>query len=138
MKSMTDISIVSHKPHPFQLIDIVKPVHQVFLTQSDQNNILSNTRELLNQAQSKYTLNSEQEHAFKIIATHAMDIDSPQLCMYIGEMAGTGKSQIIQCLIEFFALHQQSHRLAITAPTGSAAALIGGSTYHSVLGIFSG
>ena len=138
MKSMTDISIVSHKPHSFQLIDIVKPVDQVFLTQSDQNNILSNTRELLNQAQSKYTLNSEQERAFKIIATHAMGIDSPQLCMYIGEMAGTGKSQIIQCLIEFFALRQQSHRLAITAPTGSAAALIGGSTYHSVLGIFSG
>ena len=37
-----------------------------------------------------------------------------------------------------FALCHQSHRLTITAPTGSAAALIGGSTYHSVLGIIPG
>jgi hypothetical protein len=113
-------------------------VDQVFLTQSDQNSILPDARELLDRAQSKYALNSEQERAFKIIATHAMSVGSPQLCMYIGGMAGSGKSQIIRCLIEFFALRQQNHRLTITAPTGSAAALIGGSTYHSVLGIIPG
>jgi hypothetical protein len=138
VQSIADISTISHQSHLLQLINVVKPVDQVFLTQSDQNGILPDARKLLDKAQSKYALNSEQERAFKIIATHAMGVDSPQLCMYIGGMAGSGKSQIIRCLVEFFALHQQSHRLTITAPTGSAAALIGGSTYHSVLGIIPG
>ena len=127
-----------HISYSSQLINVVKVVDQAFLTQKDHSNIQSSDRELLNKVQSKYILNSEQERAFKIIATHAINVDSPQLCMYIGGMAGTGKSQIIRCLIEFFTLRQQSHRLVITAPTGSAAALIGGSTYHSMLGIIPG
>ena len=131
-------SNASHMACSFQFVDLVKPVDQMFLTQSSQSHILPSDKELLDRAQLKYTLNSEQERAYKIIATHAVGIDSSQLCMYIGGMAGTGKSQIIQCLKEFFALRHQSHRLIITAPTGSAAALIGGSTYHSVLGIIPG
>ena len=139
IQTMADaINAASHASHPSQLINVVKPVDQVFLTQRDQNSILSSDRELLDKVQSRYTLNLEQERAFKIIATHAIGIDSPQLCMYIGGMAGTGKSQIIQSLKDFFALRHQGHRLMITAPTGSAAALIGGSTYHSVLGIIPG
>jgi len=132
------LSAAPYIPHPLQLINVVRPVDQVFLTQRDQSNMPPSDRELLEKAQSKYPLNLEQERAFNIITTHALGIDSPQLCMYIGGMAGTGKSQIIQCLIEFFRLRYQSHRLTITAPTGSAAALIGGSTYHSVLGIIPG
>jgi len=139
IQTITNVSTTaSYAPHSSQLINVVKPVDQVFLTQREQHNILPDAKELLDRAQSKYTLNLEQERAFKIIATHAMSVDCPQLCMYVGGMAGTGKSQIIQCLTEFFALRQQNHRLIITAPTGSAAALIGGSTYHSVLGIIPG
>jgi hypothetical protein len=55
--------------------------------------------------------------------------------MYLGGMAGTGKSQVIKALIAFFHMRNESHRIIVIAPTGNAAALIGGSTYHSVLGI---
>jgi PIF1-like helicase len=55
--------------------------------------------------------------------------------MYLGGTGGTGKSQVIKALISFFEKHNESHRIMILAPTGSAAALLNGSTYHSVLGI---
>ena len=55
--------------------------------------------------------------------------------MYIGGMAGTGKSQVIKALTAFFERQNESHRIVITAPTGTAAALVGGSMYHSILGI---
>ena len=34
-----------------------------------------------------------------------------------------------------FEQRQESHRFIVLAPTGTAAALLNGSTYHSVLGI---
>ena len=55
--------------------------------------------------------------------------------MYLAGIDSTGKSQVIKLLTSFFDRRQQSHRFMITAPTGSAAALLSGSTYHSVLGI---
>jgi hypothetical protein len=137
--TMANVSnTTSHTLCSSQLINIVKPVDQVFLTRKHQNCLPAGDRELLDKAQLKYALNSEQERAFRIVATHAIDTSSLQLCMYIGGMAGTGKSQIIQCLAEFFRLRNQSYRLVVTAPTGSAAALIGGSTYHSAFGIIPG
>jgi PIF1-like helicase len=57
------------------------------------------------------------------------------LKMYIGGMAGTGKSQVIKALIRYFEMKEQSFIFLIMAPTGAAAALVSGSTYHSVLGI---
>ena len=83
----------------------------------------------------KFKLNPEQERAFRIVANHAT-IDNPtQLKMYLGGMGGTGKSQVLKALIDFFKERNESHRIMILAPTGSAAALLNGSTYHSVLGI---
>ena len=55
--------------------------------------------------------------------------------MYLGGMGGTGKSQVLKTLVEFFKDRNESHRIIIIAPTGSAAALLNGSTYHSVLNI---
>ncbi|TFK24314.1 hypothetical protein FA15DRAFT_680755 [Coprinopsis marcescibilis] len=52
-------------------------------------------------------------------------------------MGGTGKSRVIQALINFFNARKESHRFIVLAPTGTAAALLNGSTYHSVLGILS-
>jgi hypothetical protein len=82
-----------------------------------------------------FGLNMEQNRAFRIVANHACSPDSEQLKMYIGGMAGTGKSQVLKALIEFFSQRKESHRLIVVAPTGSAAALLGGSTYHFTLGI---
>jgi PIF1-like helicase len=90
---------------------------------------------ILNTVIKRFNLNLEQERAFRIVANHAT-IDNPtQLKMYLGGMGGTGKSQVLKALIEFFKERNESHRIKILAPTGSAAALLNGSTYHSILGI---
>ena len=85
----------------------------------------------------QFKLNKEQDRAFRIVANHACSTDSEQLKMNIAGMAGTGKSQVQKALVEFFKLQKESHRFIIVAPTGSAAALLQGSTYHSIFGISS-
>lgn len=82
-----------------------------------------------------YQLNDEQYRAYQLISTHVMSKDPSQLRMLIHGMAGTGKSQVIKCIISLFEELGEKNTLAVLAPTGSAASLIGGSTYHSFLGI---
>jgi hypothetical protein len=55
--------------------------------------------------------------------------------MYIGGMGGTGKSQVLKAVSSFFESRNETYRFIVVAPTGTAAALLSGSTYHSVLGI---
>jgi PIF1-like helicase len=69
------------------------------------------------------------------VANHACSPDSEQLKMYIAGMGGTGKTQVLKALVELFKIRNESHRFIIVAPTGSAAALLQGSTYHSMFGI---
>lgn len=83
----------------------------------------------------EYTLNKEQERAFRIVANHTSSPKADQLKMYLGGMAGTGKSQVIKALIALFRKRNEQHRFITLAPTGSAAALIDGSTYHYALGV---
>ena len=83
----------------------------------------------------EYNLNEEQERAFRIIANHIVLPNSEPLKMYIGGMGGTGKTQVLKAVSKFFESRQEAYCLIIVAPTGSAAALLSGSTYHSVFGI---
>jgi hypothetical protein len=94
-----------------------------------------NDQTLIDSTASEYLLNAEQNRAFRIIANHATQKNADQLKMYLGGMAGTGKSQVIKALIRYFTKRNESHRILVVAPTGNAAALIGGYTYHSILGI---
>jgi cysteine synthase len=82
-----------------------------------------------------FQLNAEQERAFRIVSNHSCRSSSEQLRMHIGGMGGTGKSQVLKALMEFIKRKKESHRFVIVAPTGSAAALLGGSTYHYLFGI---
>jgi hypothetical protein len=50
----------------------------------------------------KYSLDKDQERAFRIVANHAVSPCSEQLKMYIGGIGGTGKSQVLQTLSHFF------------------------------------
>ena len=50
----------------------------------------------------KFTLNTEQACAFKIICEHSLEKNSEPLKMYIGGAGGTGKSWVINSLKEFF------------------------------------
>ncbi|KAF5345450.1 hypothetical protein D9758_013654 [Tetrapyrgos nigripes] len=83
----------------------------------------------------KFHDNPEQNRAFRIIANHAASPCPEQLKMYIGGMGGTGKSTVLRALRKFFAERNESHRMLVVAPTGSAAALLAGSTYHYMFGI---
>jgi PIF1-like helicase len=80
-------------------------------------------------------LNKEQDGAFRIVANHASGKDFKQLRMYLGGMGGTGKSQVIKSIIDMFNARNEKHRFIVLAPTGTAAALLQGSTYHSALGL---
>ena len=80
-----------------------------------------------------FTLNVEQVRAFVTVANAVLDKQDNQLLMYLGGMGGTGKSQVIKALTSFFASRNERGRVCLMAPTGSAACLINGATYHSVL-----
>ena len=82
-----------------------------------------------------FSLNKEQKRAFHIMANHATENCPEQLKMHLGGMGGTGKTQVIKALISMFDQRHENHRFIVLAPTGTAAALLNGSTYHSILGI---
>ena len=114
----------------------VRYVDKTFLTRkfTPQDSEINNY-ELIEEVVRKFSLNTEQERAFRIIANHSLvGMAADPLRMYIGGMAGTGKSQVIKALIHFFEQRGKSYAFLILAPTGSAASLVSGSTYHSVLG----
>jgi hypothetical protein len=90
---------------------------------------------LIDTTVTKSHLNTEQERAFRIIANHAVGPKTEQFTMYLGGMGGTGKSEVIKALIHFFKERNELHRFAVLGPTGTSAALLGGSTYHSFLGV---
>lgn len=94
--------------------------------------------ELVANTTKKFLLNQDQEQAFRIISNHAMMEGPDKLEMYMGGMGGTGKSQVIKALMHLFEGRKENHHFLVVAPTGAAAALLNGSTYHLVLGINDG
>ena len=80
-------------------------------------------------------LNPAQERAFCIASNHVAAARKEQLRMFVTGMAGTGKTTVLKALKRFFDLRKQSRRFAVVAPTGCAASIIGGSTYHSMLNV---
>jgi hypothetical protein len=112
--------------------NFVKIVDKSYL---DSKFYVDGSSDLIDSFVEEFTLNEEQERAFRIITNHAVSKNSEQLRMYLGGMGGTGKSQVIKALSHFFTSRNEAHRFIIVAPTGTAAALLGGSTYHSMFGI---
>ncbi len=82
-----------------------------------------------------FNLNTEQTRAFKIVVEHASNAQVSPLRMYLGGMGGTGKSQVLHAIIAFFKKRNEDYRYLVLGPTGSTAALLNGSTYHSVFRI---
>ena len=56
-----------------------------------------------------FHLNTDQERAICIVANHSCQPASENLKMYIGGMGGTGKSQVLKALMEFFQHKKESH-----------------------------
>ena len=91
--------------------------------------------EIISKTVFDFSLNIEQKRAFHIIANHTTENSPEQLKMHLGGMGGTGKTQVIKALISMFNQRHENHRFIVLAPTGTAAALLNGSTYYSILGI---
>ncbi|OCH84230.1 hypothetical protein OBBRIDRAFT_710297, partial [Obba rivulosa] len=71
--------------------------------------------------------------AFVIAARQLQYRFKEPLRMYLGGMRGTGKSRVLLALTYFLDQRDKRCRFLVLAPTGSAACLIDGSTYHSAL-----
>ena len=56
----------------------------------------------INAVLKEYDLNEEQERAFQIVANHSCSESPDQLKMNMSGMAGTGKTQVLEALIELF------------------------------------
>ena len=79
-------------------------------------------------------LNEEQNRAYKIVTSHLhaylQGKSPPQLLMTVIGPGGTGKSTLINALTAVFEENGMRDSLAITATSGVAASLIGGTTLH--------
>lgn len=91
--------------------------------------------EVMNATVADWHLNKDQEKAFRIVANHACCVAPEQLLMHLSGMGGTGKSTVVKALTDFFTRQKEPYRFVLLGPTGTSAALIGGATYHSFLGI---
>ncbi|KAF9778533.1 hypothetical protein IL306_003832, partial [Fusarium sp. DS 682] len=89
----------------------------------------------------RFTLNKRRQIAFLLICRRLDSMrcsdrgNVRQLCEFVGGEGGTGKSRVIEALVELFASKGISNRLLITATSGTAAAQINGITIHSACGI---
>ena len=81
----------------------------------------------------RFNLNKEQDRALQIVCKNTLRVNGEKLKMYLSGVGGTGKSQVIKAIIAFFNETGRGRKLAVLAPTGTAASLIGGQTYHSFL-----
>ena len=81
----------------------------------------------------KFTLNKEQERAFRIIAYHSLGRSKvgPQLRIGVFGEGGTGKSCLIAAICAWFAMLNRQNELMVTATTGTAAFHVRGTTLHS-------
>ncbi|KAG5778224.1 hypothetical protein H9Q73_008110 [Fusarium xylarioides] len=88
------------------------------------------------QVAESFTLNQRQSIALQLICRQLDrmrrdDNELPQLCQFIGGEGGTGKSRIIAAIAELFVHTGQSHRLLLTAMSGTVAANINRITIYS-------
>ena len=60
---------------------------------------------------------------------------SEQFLTYIGGIAGTGKTMLVWAFLRGLDILGRLDEVLLTAPTGSAAAHIGGPTTHAALGV---
>jgi len=76
--------------------------------------------------------NVEQERAFRIVGEHFAQDNEEQLFLYVMGIGGSGKSYVINALVELFKRCGVSEQMLLSAPTGCAAILIGGYTIHAL------
>jgi hypothetical protein len=78
-------------------------------------------------------LNVEQQRAFRLVACKSFAPTGDPLRLYIAGAAGTGKSQVINALRDFFQQRSQERRFRVCCFMGVAAKNVGGMTLHAAL-----
>ena len=82
----------------------------------------------------KWMLNDKQAMAFQLIVKHALlTTNEAPLKMFIGGLAGTGKSHVIDATWDFFQSQGEEQCIKLLAFMGIAASNIQGMTIHSTL-----
>lgn len=56
-------------------------------------------------------------------------------CMYLGGEGGTGKTRVIEALLHFAKMWDRVGAVRSCGPTGIAASLVRGQTFHSLIGL---
>ncbi|KDR70820.1 hypothetical protein GALMADRAFT_75566, partial [Galerina marginata CBS 339.88] len=113
-------------------------VKVVGLSELESGQVKRQEDNMIDTISAEFLLNEEQDRAFRIAASHIVNRTADKLKMYIGGMAGTGKTRALKAIAALLERRGESRRLLIMAPTGTAAALLGGSTYHYILGMREG
>ena len=62
--------------------------------------------------------NVDQEHAFRIVGEHFAHNEEEQLFLYMMGIGGSGKSYVINALVELFKWCGASEQMLLSAPTG--------------------
>lgn len=114
--------------HPVDTVEILPHTYFDPRTVGEQNADVETQSKII----VDFKLNTEQIRAFMLLANHASKPQRIPLRMYMGGMGGTGKSRVIKAMIEFFVRRREEYRFCVLGPTGSVAAMLNGSTYHSV------
>ncbi len=91
--------------------------------------------ELIQLVVSQFTLNEEQEIAFRKIVGYSVINKCELLRMFLGGPGGTGKSRVIDALKQYFTVNGESRRFRLASYTGVAARNISGMTLHSALSL---
>lgn len=106
----------------------------------------------IGQMADRYTLNPLQRHAFRLAALALLQKIADGYCqgsiakeptaapfkMYLGGEGGTGKSRIIEALVYLAKMWDRPGAVRTCAPTGIAASLVNGQTFHSLVGLRGG
>jgi hypothetical protein len=92
-------------------------------------------QDLKNEICTTYKLNELQKRAFETFLSVEQNEIKSQILMYVGRAVGTGKSQIIKAICEYFKKSHQQYKLKIATFTANASILIDGSTIHLLIGL---
>lgn len=83
----------------------------------------------------QYNLNGEQWQAYVLVTWHAIADRPTLLRLYIGGCGGTGQTQVILALNEFFRQIDHSRQFCVCSYMGVAAKNVSGTTLHSALNL---
>ena len=125
----SDDEVEQHIPTPEQLMRTRDNQDVTFSVEpSDEKDLDQIADDII----TEYSLNKKQKFAFKLAISNVIkrerNEETRQIIAYVGGPGGTGKSQVIKAIVAFHKKIKRKRTLKLTAYTGTAAKLIGGST----------